>query len=172
MGTYSEDRQQKLEALLCAPARAWGRGRFVVAGSQYPAALAWPGNVERIDHLAPGEHSRFYSAQRFTLNVTRAAMVRSGWSPSVRLFEAAACAVPIISDPWPGLSSLFEPGREILIARSTAECLEVLRRTSEIEQRRIGLRARARVLRQHTAARRAAELETYVFEALQRREAA
>jgi len=69
----------------------------------------------------------FYAAQRFTLNVTRAEMARAGWSPSVRLFEAAACGTPVISDPWPGLDDLFEPGTEVLIARSTADVLACLR---------------------------------------------
>src|SRR4051812_30192170 len=90
--------------------------RFVVAGPQYPDSLRWPENVKRITHLSPREHASFYNAQRFTLNVTRADMVRWGYSPSVRLFEAAACGVPIISDRWLGLDALFEPGKEILIA--------------------------------------------------------
>jgi spore maturation protein CgeB len=172
MGTYSDDRQPKVETLLCAPARAWWRGRFVVAGPQYPAELDWPANVERIEHLPPGEHRAFYNAQRWTLNVTRAAMVRTGWSPSVRLFEAAACGVPIISDPWPGLEALFVPGEEIIIARSAEECAAVVSRMSDGDRRRIGERARARVLAEHTAARRALDLESHVLEAMERRKAA
>jgi spore maturation protein CgeB len=172
MGTYSDDRQPKLETLLCAPARAYPRGRFVVAGPQYPAAIDWPANVERIEHLAPGEHRAFYNAQRWTLNVTRAAMVRTGWSPSVRLFEAAACGVPIISDAWDGLETIFTLGEEILVARSADECAAILRETPDRARRQIGARARARVLAEHTAARRALELEDYVAEALARRKAA
>ena len=53
-------------------------------------------------------------------------MIRAGWSPSVRLFEAAACGVPIISDWWDGLSSLFEPDTEILIAKRSADVLDYL----------------------------------------------
>jgi spore maturation protein CgeB len=70
----------------------------VVAGPQYPDTIDWPANVERIEHLPPQDHPSFYSRQRFTLNVTRADMIAAGWSPSVRLFEAAACGTPIISD--------------------------------------------------------------------------
>ena len=88
-----------------------------MAGPMYPAELEWPGNVERIENVPPRDHPSFYAAQRFTLNVTRADMVRAGWSPSVRLFEAAACGVPVMSDWWEGLDAFFEPGREILIAR-------------------------------------------------------
>lgn len=169
VGTYSADRQPALERLLVAPARARPHARFAVAGPQYPAAIAWPANVERIEHLAPGEHAAFYASQRFTLNVTRADMVRAGYSPSVRLFEAAACGTPIVSDVWPGLETIFAPGREILLARSTAEALRILEDTSEAERRAIGERARRRVLAEHTAAHRAQALLGYVGEAREAR---
>ncbi len=117
LGTYSADRQPPLEALLVEPARRWGDGRFCVAGPQYPADIAWPTNVSRIEHLPPARHRAFYNQQAFTLNITRADMVRAGYSPSVRLFEAAACGVPIISDWWDGLGTVFRPGEEILISR-------------------------------------------------------
>ncbi|HYH08822.1 MAG TPA: glycosyltransferase [Thermoanaerobaculia bacterium] len=164
LGTYSDDRQPTVERLLIEPAKKSHERKFVVAGPQYPDDIAWPKNVRRITHLPPVEHRAFYNAQRFTLNVTRAAMIRAGWSPSVRLFEAAACGVPIISDWWDGLDSLFEPGREILIAESSKDVLRFLRMNEE-DRKRIGLRARARVIEEHTAAHRAAELESYVAEA-------
>ncbi len=169
LGTYSEDRQPALERLLCAPARAWPAGRFVVAGSLYPEALAWPDNCARIEHLPPARHPRFYAAQRFTLNVTRAEMVRRGFSPSVRLFEAALCGTPVISDAWPGIDTLFRPGEEILIARSAEETLRYLRDLAEAERRAIGARARERVLGAHTGDHRAAELERYARQALDTR---
>jgi spore maturation protein CgeB len=162
MGTYSDDRQSTVGRLLLEPARRWKRGRFTVAGPQYPAEIEWPPNVERTEHLPPSEHRAFYTSQRFTLNVTRADMIAAGHSPSVRLFEAAACAVPIISDSWPGLDELFVPGREILIARSSAEVLHILREMPEEERCTMGARARGRVIREHTAAHRAAELEGYI----------
>lgn len=166
LGTYSTDRQPVLDALLCQPAGAEPERRFVVAGPLYPDGLAWPGNVERIEHLAPGEHSAFYAGQRFTLNVTRADMVRRGWSPSVRLFEAACCGVPIISDWWAGLDELFRPGEEILIARDTDDVLRFLRDTSQARRQEIGRAAQARVLSAHTGDHRAAELEQYAIDAL------
>jgi spore maturation protein CgeB len=168
LGTYGADRQPTLERLMCGPARAWRGGRFVVAGPLYPPEIRWPGNVERIEHLAPGEHAAFYCAQRFTLNVTRADMVRLGYSPSVRLFEAAACGVPIVSDSWPGLDAVFTPGEEILVARSAEEVLATLRRMPEEQRLEIAERARARVLARHTGAHRAAELEGHALAALDR----
>lgn len=172
MGTYSADRQPKLETLLCRPARRWPSGRFVVAGPQYPAVCTWPANVGRIEHLAPPRHPAFYAGQRFTLNVTRADMVRCGWSPSVRLFEAAACGTPILSDAWPGLEEFFRPGRDILVVADAGEVLDAIRGTSEAERLRLGRSARRRVLDHHTAAHRAAELEASVLETIGRRAAA
>ncbi|HYZ65013.1 MAG TPA: glycosyltransferase [Acetobacteraceae bacterium] len=166
LGTYSPDRQPTLDALLCEPAAHWGAGRFVVAGPLYPPELEWPPGVERIEHLAPGQHRAFYAAQRFTLNVTRADMVRRGWSPSVRLFEAACCGVPIISDWWPGLDAFFRPGEEILIAGNGREVLEILQALPEERRRAIAAAARARVLASHTGDHRAAELESYALETL------
>jgi spore maturation protein CgeB len=172
MGTYSDDRQPALERLLIEPARQWDDGRFVVAGPQYPKAIRWPKNVKRVSHLPPPKHRTFYNAQRFTLNVTRQNMIAAGYSPSVRLFEAAACATPIISDHWAGIETVLKPGKEILIARSAKETIEYLREFPEVERRKIGERARARVLQHHTAAHRALELESYVLELLSRRAAA
>jgi spore maturation protein CgeB len=164
LGTYSADRQPALESLLLEAARGWPEGRFVVAGPQYPHSIAWPVRVERIEHLAPPHHAAFYAAQRFTLNVTRAEMVRAGYSPSVRLFEAAACGVPVISDRWPGIDEFFEPGSEILLARSAQDVLRILREMSEPDRRLLGIRARDRVLRAHTAAHRARSLVGYLDE--------
>ena len=165
LGTYSPDRQPALDALLTAPARQLPNSHFAVVGPQYPEDIAWPSNVERIEHLGPDRHRWFYARQRFTLNVTRADMVRMGYSPSVRLFEAAACGAPIISDWWAGLDSFFEPDEEILIARSSAEARDCLACIAEDERRRIASNARARVLADHTAAHRAQAVETYCREA-------
>lgn len=164
LGTYSDDRQPPLENLMLDAARQWPAGRFVVAGPQYPATVQWPANTEYIPHLPPAAHRAFYNQQRFTQNITRADMVAAGYSPSVRLFEAAACGTPIISDYWNGLDSLFELGTEILVARSAADTLGYLRELPEAERLAIGERARQRVLTQHTAAHRAHELEEYVRE--------
>jgi spore maturation protein CgeB len=168
LGTYSDDRQPTLDRLLIQPASRWSEGRFMVAGPQYPETMAWPRNVEREIHISPAHHRTFYTAQRFTLNVTRAAMVRAGWSPSVRLFEAAACGVPIISDEWPGLDAFFVPGREIFVSRSAGETLALLRTLPEDVRLGAASRARARATSAHTAAHRAAELETHLVEVRER----
>jgi spore maturation protein CgeB len=165
MGTYSADRQRTLERLLLEPARCHRAGRFAVVGAQYPDGICWPANTERIAHLAPDRHRAFYNQQRFTLNVTRARMRELGHSPSVRLFEAAACGTPIISDSWAGLEDLFKVGEDILIAESAGDTLAHLRDVSPEQRTRIGQRARARVLQCHTASHRARQLLDYVQEA-------
>jgi spore maturation protein CgeB len=169
LGTYSADRQPSVDELLLQPARRLTTQDFVVAGALYPPGIRWPENVERIEHLPPSEHRRFYNAQRYTLNVTRADMIEAGYSPSVRLFEAAACGTPIISDYWRGLETLFEPGHEILVARGGDDVERILRDVPETERRAVGARARARVLAEHTSEHRALELESYAAEQLAQR---
>ncbi|HTV02296.1 MAG TPA: glycosyltransferase [Luteitalea sp.] len=158
LGTYSADRQPTLERLLIATARQWRVGRFAVGGPQYPEDIVWPANVERFDHVPPRDHAAFYGTGRFTLNVTRQDMIASGFAPSVRLFEAAACGVPVISDAWPGLDTFFAPGREILLAGRTSDVLAHLH-TSDTDRLALGSRARNRVLLSHTGLQRARELE-------------
>lgn len=169
LGTYSNDRQPQLEELMFEPARKLAAARFVVAGSKYPDHLHWPMNVERIEHLAPQEHPIFYAQQRFTLNVTRANMRSLGFSPSVRLFEAAACGTPIISDRWPGIETIFVPSSEILLAATAREVVEIVKEMPEERRLSIAEQARRRILRDHSPAHRARQLENYYFEAASRR---
>ena len=165
LGTYSDDRQPTVERFLIDPADRLPGMRFAVAGPNYPDSVRWPANVERTDHLPPAGHARFYNRQRFALNVTRADMIRAGFAPSVRLFEAATCGTPVISDRWAGLGDLFAEGSEILIADSTADVTGWLTELPEGERRAIGAAARRRVLAEHTADRRAAELIDHLRDA-------
>jgi len=167
LGTYSLDRQPTLEKLLIEPARRLPQLKFVVAGPQYPDEIDWPANVERIDHVPPDEHADFYAASRFTLNVTRADMIAAGWSPSVRLFEAAACATPVISDRWDGLDRLFEPGHEIYLADSSDDVVKLLQDPQSNDE--VGNAARRRVLAEDSSEHRASQLERYLHEAADRR---
>jgi spore maturation protein CgeB len=158
LGTYSGDRQDALEMLLVKPARQLPGRRFVIGGSLYPDNFPWTTNIHFKRHVPPPEHSRFYCSSRLTLNVTRAAMARMGYCPSGRLFEAAACGVPVLSDSWNGLETFFEPGREILIARSTEEAVSILKLPPE-NVAAVGRAARRRALAAHTAEKRSRDLE-------------
>jgi spore maturation protein CgeB len=173
-------RAQMARTLYCAvdpdlyqpqPARRprWHLGDMGTYSAEYPRGVEWPRNVERIEHVRPAAHAAFYGRQRFTLNLTRADMIEAGYSPSVRLFEAAACGCPIISDWWEGLDQFFKVGEEILVADSSEQVTEYLFDLSPDDRRRLGAKARARVLAAHTAAHRAAELESYALKLLGRR---
>lgn len=167
MGTFSPDRQGKLQRYFLEPARRMPVAHFALAGPMYPDVHVWPHNVHYCQHLAPDQHAAFYQSSRFTLNLTRQAMVEAGYSPSVRLFEAACAASPVISDPWPGLEDFFEPGREIFVAEDACEIMHLLQSTSAAEARLVGIAARRRMLAYHTGSQRAAELACY-FDQLRR----
>ena len=171
LGTYSRDRQPTVTRLLDAVARAKPQRRFIVAGPQYPSSIDWAANVERIDHLPPREHAAFYGSQRLTLNVTREDMIRAGYSPSIRLFEAAACGTPIISDSWAGLETVLMPDEEIFVAETTDDVLQLLDAQSPESLMKVGRAARERVLTAHTAAHRVIELERHIAEAAKSRPA-
>jgi spore maturation protein CgeB len=171
LGTYSADRQPALNDLLLTPAALLEDHHFALAGAKYPADLEWPTNVSYFPHLPPKEHSSFYGSQRFALNVTRSDMRALGFSPSVRLFEAAACGTPVISDIWPGMETVFIPNQEILIATGPRDVMQILRDMPEDRRLGIASNARARLLREHTPEQRARQLETYFQEAFTRRQA-
>jgi len=159
LGTYAADRQHRLEELFVEPARRRPDRRFVLAGALYPHGFPWTDNIFFVRHLPPAEHPAFFAASRLTLSVTRAAMAAMGWCPSGRLFEAAACGCPVISDAWDGLDHFFTPGTEILVARGTPDAMAALS-LSDAELQRIGRAARDRALACHTADRRVIDLET------------
>jgi spore maturation protein CgeB len=158
LGTYAEDRQAALERLFIEPARRLPEQRFLIGGAQYPQEFPWADNIWFRKHMPPAYHPAFFSSSRWTLNVTRRAMAEMGWCPSGRLFEAAACGCPLVSDAWEGLDAFFAPGSEIVTARDTDDVVAALR-MPDVERQAMARRARERTLDEHTSARRAAELE-------------
>lgn len=157
LGTYAPDRQPALETLFVEPARRRPGQRFVLGGSGYPPDFPWAGNIWFVRHVAPPEHPPFYSSSRLTLNVTRRDMAAMGFCPSGRLFEAAACATPVLSDSWEGIGQFFTPGEEILLAGSAEEATAALD-LPPAELARIGHAARERALTEHTSDCRAARM--------------
>jgi spore maturation protein CgeB len=157
LGTSSADRQAAVAALFAEPARRRPDLRFVLGGSGYGADFPWTDNIFLIEHVPPAEHPAFFCSSRLTLNATRGDMAALGYCPSGRLFEAAACGCPVLSDVWPGLELFFAPGREILTAATTEEALQALE-LSDAELSAIARAARERTLAEHTSDHRAAEL--------------
>lgn len=158
LGTYAADRQAALETLLIEPARRMPGRRFLIGGAQYPEDFPWTGNIFFRRHLPPPDHPAFYCSSALTLNVTRRAMAEMGYCPSGRLFEAAACGVPILSDGWEGLDAFFTPGEEILVAGTTEEAMEAISAPPE-RLARVAAAARERTLAEHTSERRVIGLE-------------
>ncbi len=154
LGTYAADRQAALDQLLIAPAKTLKDHQFLIGGAMYANRENWPANIRFFDHIAPPEHCAFYSSSPLTLNITRGSMAAMGYCPSGRLFEAASCGTAVLSDWWEGLDTFFQPGEEILIAKSTAEAVEAISYDAET-LRRIGRKAREKALDCHTAENRA-----------------
>jgi spore maturation protein CgeB len=163
LGTYAADRQQALEMLFIEPARQLPGQSFVIGGAQYPADFPWAANIRFVRHMPPAEHPAFFRSSRLTLSVTRRAMAENGYCPSGRLFEAAACGSPVVSDWWTGLDTFLEPGREIVVARCSQDVAAALE-MSDAQLGRIALAARERVLADHTSERRAEQLERMLDE--------
>lgn len=161
LGTYSQDRNAALKTLFIDAAARLPERRFILGGAMYDSSFPWQPNIFFVWHVPPAEHPAFYCSSKLTLNVTRAPMAESGFCPSGRLFEAAACGVPILSDNWEGLDQFFEPGREILVAGRTEDTLGALKRDDLAP---VAQAARERVLACHTAEVRASELE-HILEA-------
>ncbi|MBV9561434.1 MAG: glycosyltransferase [Bradyrhizobium sp.] len=157
LGTYSVDRQHVLETLFVAPARQRQGLRFLIGGAQYPPDFPWSPNIYFVRHLPPSEHAAFFASSRLTLNVTRPAMAEMGWCPSGRLFEAAACGAPLLSDAWDGIDDFFEPGEEILLGRDETDVIAAIEANDEVLLR-MASRARERTLAWHGSAKRATEL--------------
>jgi spore maturation protein CgeB len=164
MGTYAADRQSKLERFFLGPARRLPQKTFVLAGALYPWQWTWPENVGRHEHVAPADHAALYSSSRATLNITRDGMARTGYCPSGRFFEAAACGTPIISDWFEGLDTFFSPGEEIVVAQDTEDILDALT-AGDSELHRMADRARRRTLDEHTGEVRARQLIDFCEEA-------
>jgi spore maturation protein CgeB len=161
MGTHSRDREQKLRALFLDVAARRPAEDFLLAGTLYPAELKIPGNVRRVDHVAPARHAEFYSSSRATLNLTRGEMAANGWCPSGRFFEAAACGTPLFSDWFAGLDDFFSDGEELRVVRNTEEVIAAME-LDDAELARMAARARERTLDQHTGWRRAEQLIAYL----------
>lgn len=158
LGTYAADRQAALEALLVEPARNLPECRFIIGGAQYPNSFPWTSNIFFVRHMTPQQHPAFFSSCRATLNITRKAMASYGYCPSGRLFEAAACGSPILSDSWEGLERFLTPGQDLLVVSNAHEVVDALGCTNEYLAS-IARSARERTMDEHTAGHRVRELE-------------
>src|SRR5438270_7046682 len=161
LGTYAADRQTQLEELFLQPARQCPEKVFRIGGALYPQDFPWRQNIYFVRHLPPPEHPAFYSSSKLTLNVTRGAMAEMGYCPSGRLFEAAACGTPVVSDWWEGLDHFFEPGKEILIANTAEDVIAAINKDAD-ELSTLSRASQERAITEHTAGHRAEEFVALV----------
>ena len=159
LGTYAPDRQSALDRLFLQPARELSDRTFLIGGAQYPADFPWTSNLYFHRHVPPSAHPAFFSSSQWTLNITRQAMADYGYCPSGRLFEAASCGTPLLSDNWEGLDAFLTPGKEVILVDTVDDVVDALRMPEE-QRHGIAKQARDRVLVEHTAAARVRTLES------------
>jgi len=165
MGNRLPDREQRVHDLFLAAADAAPDQHFVLGGSGW-GDVALPSNVRYVGHVPTKEHRAWNCSARLVLNINRADMAVTGFSPPTRVFEAAGCGSCVVTDAWQGIETFLTPGAEVLVAGSAAELVGHLRTTSPESAQSIGAAARRRVLREHTYSTRAAQLEASLSGAL------
>lgn len=158
MGNRMPDREQRVRDLFFAAAEAAPDASFVLGGNGW-SDCAMPDNVRYVGHVPTGDHRAWNCAARLVLNINRSDMAATGYSPPTRVFEAAGCGSCVVTDAWQGIPTFFEPGREILVAASADEIVNLLHTISSERAQAIGQAARLRVLRDHTYVARAAALD-------------
>lgn len=158
LGNRLPDREARVEEFFLRAAELLPEQTFLMGGSGWQDK-PMPSNVHYVGHVYTRDHNAFNSTPRTVLNIIRDSMARFGFSPATRVFEATGAAACLITDYWEGIEYFFEPGSEVLVARNGAEVAEHVYSTTPERAREIGQAAYRRVLRDHTYANRAAQLE-------------
>lgn len=158
LGNRLPDREARVGEFFFSAAKKCPESRFLIGGSGWEGH-AMPPNVTWIGHVYTADHNAFNSTPRAVLNICRDSMVRFGYSPPTRLFEAAGTAACLITDAWKGIELFLEPGREVLVASNGSEVADYVRHLTATDAQRIGAAARKRILSEHTYTHRAAEVE-------------
>ncbi len=156
VGNRLPDRERRVEAFFLKAAELAPEFRFILGGEGW-GSKQLPRNVRWIGHVGTSDHNRVNCSARMVLNINRESMADVGFSPPTRVFEAAGAGACLITDDWTGIENFFEPGKEILVARSAEEIVHCLRTVSARKARTIGDAMRARALREHLYAQRAQE---------------
>jgi spore maturation protein CgeB len=159
LGNRLPDREARVDDFFLGAAERLPEKKFLLGGSGWEDK-ALPVNVQRVGHVFTGEHNAFNCTPAAVLNVNRDSMARFGFSPPTRVFEAAGAAACILTDQWEGLELFLEPGREVLAAADGEEVAAHVSALTPKRARALGRAARARVLAEHTYARRAELVET------------
>jgi len=152
------DREARIDEFFFRAAEQMPHRRFLLGGSGWQHRPL-PPSVDYLGHVYTRDHNALNASALAVLNVHRESMVRNGWSPATRLFEAAGAAACQITDAWEGIEEFLEPGREVLVARDGNELSALLEALTPAKARVIGDAAFRRVMNEHTYAQRAEQLE-------------
>lgn len=158
LGNRLPDREARVEEFFLRPAAMLDDRRFLLGGSGW-SDKTMPGNVRRLGHVGTANHNALNSSSLMVLNIARDSMARLGYSPATRVFEAAGAGACLVTDDWPGIEFFLQPGEEILVARDGQDVADYLAAVTPEQARAIGQAALARVLRDHTYAARAAQVD-------------
>ncbi len=158
LGNRLPDREERVERFFFDAAARMHDADFLLGGSGWDARTL-PPNVRYVGHVGTADHNAFNCSTRAVLNISRADMARTGYSPATRVFEAAGAGACIITDAWEGIEQFLEPGSEVLVARDGREVAEIAGTLTSETATAIGRQARERVLRNHTYEHRAAEVD-------------
>lgn len=165
LGNRLPDREARVERFFLEPAARNPQGRYIIGGSGWETK-GLPANVTHIGHVGTADHNAFNSSALAVLNIARDSMAEVGFSPATRVFEAAGAAACLITDCWEGVELFLTPDEEILVARDGQDVTDHLRALTPARARAIGDAARRRTLAEHTYARRGAEVDVLLRDAL------
>jgi spore maturation protein CgeB len=158
LGNRLPDREARVEELFLRAAELAPERRFLFGGSGWDDKPL-PPNVTYLGHVGTADHNAFNCTPLAVLNVTRDSMVENGWSPPTRVFEAAGAGACLITDAWQGIDEFLDPGEEVLVATCGQDVADLVRNLAPDTAEKIGAAARERVLRDHTYAQRAEQVE-------------
>ncbi len=163
LGNRLPDREARVEELFLRAAELAPEQQFLLGGEGWGGKLM-PANVRYIGHVPTAQHNVLNSSARTVLNINRASMASSGFSPPTRVFEAAGAAACLLCDDWAGIDDCFEPNEEILVVRNAEDVVRHLRTHDAAATKRIGHAFHRRALRDHTYAQRAAQADAAIQE--------
>jgi spore maturation protein CgeB len=158
LGNRLPDREKRVENFFIAVAEALPDKQFILGGSGWDDKLL-PQNVRYIGHVPTKDHNAFNCSPLAVLNISRDSMASYGFSPATRVFEAAAAGACMITDAWEGIAEFFEPGKEILVAGSSQDVVDILLSLDAKKAREVGEAALKKALDTHTYQHRAQLLE-------------
>ena len=171
LGNRLPDRETRVEELFLRAAELAPESRFLLGGEGW-GDKPMPSNVRYIGHVPTSDHNRVNCSAGMVMNINRASMALSGFSPPTRVFEVAGAGTCLLCDDWPGIDDCFEPGKEILVVKSAQDVVDALAMHDDTARRQIGAAFHARALRDHTYAKRAIQAEAAFRFCLAEREAA